>query len=141
VLGEKDLVAECDRPVALEDVEPGKSTEDYRQPVLLVEFVKKVFKFRPNVPPEVITQVCLDIIEFADVYSWHEFDLRCITDVLHVINVDNDQPVVSASQPALYLPKNERVIRAKCMPLVDMGVFTGAGQDCKNRAQLVVARR
>jgi len=26
------------------------------------------------------------------------------------------------------------------MPLVDMGVFVRAGQDCKNRAQLVVAR-
>jgi hypothetical protein len=141
ILGEKDLVAECDGPVPLEDVEPGKPTEDHRQPVLSVEFVKKVFKFGLNVPPEVITQVCLDIIEFADAYSWHEFNLGCITDVPYVINVDDDQPVVLASRPALYLPKNDRVIRAKCIPLVDIGVFTGAGQDCKNRAQLVVARR
>jgi len=52
VLGEKDVVAECDGPVALEDAEPGKPS-DNNLPVLSLEFVKKVFKFGPNVPPGV----------------------------------------------------------------------------------------
>ena len=138
VLGEKDLVAECDGPIALADAEAVRPTDI---PTLSVEFVKKVFEFGPTVPPQVVDQVCLDIIEFADAYSWHEFDLGCITDVPHVINVTDNDPVVFPSRPALYLPKNERVIKAKCTPLIDMGVFRRARQDCKNRAQLVVARR
>ena len=139
MLGEKDLVAQCDGPLAPTDSEVADVASGI--PTLSMEFVRKVFKFGPTVPLEVITQVCLDIIEFADAYSWHEFDLGCITDVPHVINVTDSNPVVFLSRPALYLPKNERVINAKCMPLVNMGVFTKAGQDCKNRAQLVMARR
>ena len=100
VLGEKDLVAECDGPLAPVDLEVMASDI----PTLSTEFVRKIFKFGPTVPPEVITQVCLDIIEFADAYSWHEFDLGCITDVPHVINVTDSNPVVLPSRPALYLP-------------------------------------
>ena len=139
VLGEKDLVAECDGPLAPTESEVADVASGI--PTLSMEFVRKVFKFGPTVPLEVITQVCLDIIEFVDAYSWHEFDLGCITDVLHVINVTDSDPVVFPLRPALYLSKNEQAINAKCMPLVNMGVFTKAGQDCKNRAQLVVSRR
>ena len=137
VLGEKDLIAECDGPLALADAEPASP----EMPTLTLDFVRSLFKFGPDVPAEVMNEVCMDIIEFSDVYSWHEFDLGCITDVPHKIRLTDDKPIVFPSRHALYLPKNDRVIKAKCMPLVDMGVYRPAGQECHNRAQLVVARR
>jgi len=137
VLGEKDLIAECDGPLALTDAEP-MSPEI---PTLTLEFVNNLFKFGPEVPEDIKKKVCLDIIEFSDVYSWHEFDLGCITDVPHKIKLVDEKPIVFPSRHALYLPKNDRVIKAKCLPLVEMGVYRLAGQECRNRAQLVVARR
>jgi hypothetical protein len=138
VLGEKNSVGECDGPFVPADSELMVSDSPA---IRSTEFVRRIFKFGPNVPPEVITQECLDIIEFEDTYSWHEFDLGCITDVPHAINVTKGDPMVFPSCPVHYLPKNEQVLRAKCMSLVDMGEFVGAVQDCKNRAQVVVARR
>jgi hypothetical protein len=105
VLGAKDLAGECDGPLAPADSEVTVLSDS--PPILSTEFVRRIFKFGPNVPPEVITQMCLDIIEFADAYSWHEFDLGCITDVPHAINVTDGDPVVFPSRPVLYLPKNE----------------------------------
>ena len=135
VLGEKDLIAECDGPIEL------ANTEGSEMPTLTMEFIRNTFKFGPTVPEETIKKACFDILDYSDVYSWHEFDLGCITDVPHRIELTDEIPVVSASRPALYLPKNQRIIEAKCRPLVDMGVHTGGGQDCRNRAQLVIAKR
>jgi hypothetical protein len=138
VLGEKDLIAECDSPVALADPKPASP----ELPTLTLEFVRNLFKFGPkDVPSEIVNRVCMDIIEFSDVYSWHEFDLGCITDIPHKIRLTDKKPIVFPSRHDLYLPKNDRVIKAKYMSLVDLGVYRSARQEWYNRAQLVVARR
>jgi hypothetical protein len=95
VLGEKDLIAECDGLIQL------ANTEGSEMPTLTMEFIRNTFKFGPTVPEGTIKKVCLDILEYSDVYSWHEFDLGCITDVPHRIELTDKMPVVTASRPAL----------------------------------------
>jgi hypothetical protein len=64
-----------------------------------------------------------------------------IDDVKHVIEPIDDTSVVAPSRPALYTPRNDVIIHAKCDPLVEMGVYTLAGPDSYNRSQLVIAKR
>jgi hypothetical protein len=142
LLGQKDLVSEADGFMEPAEFEAMTANDwDHLRPVLTIDFVKSQIKMGPEVPMEVANGVCLDIIEFADCYSWHEFDLGRIEDVKHVIEPIDDNSVVAPSRPALYTPRNDAIIHAKCDPLVEMGVYTLAGPDSYNRSQLVIAKR
>jgi hypothetical protein len=142
LLGQKDLVSEPDGFMEPAEFEAMTAHDwDHLRPVLTIDFVKSQIKMGPEVPMEVANGVCLDIIEFADCYSWHEFDLGRIEDVKHVIEPIDDNSVVAPSRPALYTPRNDAIIHAKCDPLVEMGVYTLAGPDSYNRSQLVIAKR
>ena len=131
-LGTKDLIGSIDSEVV--------ESVDTAMPVLTPAFVMSTVEFGPDVPNPIRLAVCQDIIAYSHMFSWNAFDLGCITDFPHrVIRLDHS-PAIEPSRPHLYTPFNEAVLHAKCDPLIQLGIFTLAPPDCKDRTQLTIVR-
>ena len=55
------------------------------------------------------------------------------------IRID-ESPAIQPSHPHLYTPFNDSILHAKCDPFIQMGIFTHASPDCKDRTQLTIVR-
>ena len=65
------------------DIDPDQMAEGWDEglPIVSVDFIKDYLRFKPAVLEDMKIEVCGDVIEFADVFSWNAFDLCCIRDV------------------------------------------------------------
>jgi len=115
----------------------------YRNLLLLtVEFILQNLRFGPNVPQDIKTLVAKDVISFADVFSWNQYDLGCIKDVPHSISRFDSTPAIMESCRHLANPINKAIIKAKCWPLVELGLYDRkAPPTCIDRAQLTIVRK
>lgn len=142
-VGMRDLTGEVEN-VEIPQIEI--SSEDLARakeeglPVLTVDFIRSNLKFGPSVPEQVQVQVCQDVIDYADVFSWNQFDLGCIEDVPHTVNRFDNTASIQSSRRHLYNPINERIIKAKCWPLVELGIYKRAPPECIDRAQLTIVK-
>lgn len=89
-IGMRDLGGEVQGtlPIADIDISMSQIQNALRAglPLLTPEFVLQNLSFGPNVTAEVKVEIASDVIRFADVFSWNQFDLGCIKDVPHTIS-------------------------------------------------------
>ncbi|KAF8456192.1 hypothetical protein BGX38DRAFT_66639 [Terfezia claveryi] len=144
-IGMRDLVDEVDGPPPIPDIQISPEDIERAQkaglPVLTVEFVKNNMQFGPEVPEEIKRLVCEDIIEYADACSWNQFDLGHIKDIPHTINRWDPIPAIEPSRKHLSNPINTKILRSKCWPLVELGIYFKAPPHVKDKAQVTIVRK
>lgn len=142
-VGMRDLVKEVEQPndPPLEVPAELKAALNEGLPVLTVEFIEENLRFGPSVPKDMKLRVCQDVIDYADVFSWNQFDLGCMTDVPHSVSRWDPTPAIQASRRHLYNPINNKIITIKCWPLVELGHYRKAPPECIDRAQLTIVRK
>lgn len=108
VLGSCDLISQADGPLLSEsqEVVSEKNIEDIQQnlPLVTIDFILAQIFVDDSIPLVIYCQMTQDIIDYSDVYSWHEFNLGCITDIVHKILRKDTKPVISLSRSSLYTP-------------------------------------
>lgn len=110
-------------------------------PILTLAFVESNLRIGPLVPEDMRKMISQDVIDYADVFSWNQFDLGCITDILHTVNRFDQSPAIQPSRGHLSNPVNEKIIKEKCWPLVELGHYKKAPLECIDRAQLTIVRK
>lgn len=110
-------------------------------PILTLEFIETNLRFGTQVPRAVRMLVCQDVVDYADVFSWNQFDLGHITDVPHTVNRWDLSAAVQPLRRHLYNPMNDMIIKTKCWPLVELGIYKRAPPECIDRAQLTIVRK
>jgi len=140
-IGIKDLIGDIDSSMIPDIKIPLKDVQKALQeglPLLTVEFILQNLRFGPNVLQDIKTLVAKDVISFADVFSWNQFNLGCIKDVPHSISRFDSTLAIMESQRHLANPINKAIIKVKCWPLVELGLYRKAPPTCIDHAQLTI---
>ena len=128
-LGTKDLVSE---------VEEVQLEADLSRPVLTPAFVESIIEFGETVPKELRDAVCGDIVDYSHVFSWNAFDLGCIKDVPYKVIRTDSMTSIQPFRQYMYPPFNQTVLHEKCDAYIELGIFTPALVECKDRTQLTI---